>query len=178
MATVLHHSCDVGRESYNVPRHQKMATAREEVVNEPYDALRGLTTPPPEERPGILPSPCCSEATAPCGASQGPPSRPLACPALEARRKEEEEEEKERKDKEHEAYLAKWLKPVPKGSIVLRPCGEEEEEEKEEEAPSSYFLLTRCTHLETSTFFHELLVCLAMSCVWLHAQASVLEAYF
>ena len=54
VATVLHHSCDVGRELYNVPRHQKMATAREEVVNEPYDALRGLTTPPPGERPALL----------------------------------------------------------------------------------------------------------------------------
>ena len=54
MATVLHHSCDVGRESYYVPRHQKMATAREEVVNEPHVALRGLTTPPPEVRPGSL----------------------------------------------------------------------------------------------------------------------------
>ena len=54
VATVLHHSCDVGRESYNVPRHQKMATAREEVVNKPHDALRGLTTPPPGERPALL----------------------------------------------------------------------------------------------------------------------------
>ena len=31
-----------------------MATAREEVVNEPHDALRGLTTPPPGERPALL----------------------------------------------------------------------------------------------------------------------------
>ena len=54
VATVLHHTCDVGRESYNVPRHQKMATAREEVVNKPHDALRGLTTPPPGERPALL----------------------------------------------------------------------------------------------------------------------------
>ena len=57
VATVLHHSCDVGRESYYVPRHQKMATAREDVVNEPHDALRGLTTPLPGELPGILPEP-------------------------------------------------------------------------------------------------------------------------
>ena len=54
VATVLHHSCDAGRESYNVPRHQKMATAREEVVNEPHVALRGLTTPPPGTRPTPL----------------------------------------------------------------------------------------------------------------------------
>ena len=54
VATVLHHSCDVGRESYNVPRHQKMATAREEVVHEPHVALRGLMTPPPGTRPAPL----------------------------------------------------------------------------------------------------------------------------
>ena len=54
VATVLHHSCDVGRESYNVPRHQKMATAREEVVSVPHVALRGLMTPPPGTRPAPL----------------------------------------------------------------------------------------------------------------------------
>ena len=57
VATVLHHSCDVGRETYNVLRHQKMATAREEVVDVTHSGLRAQKTPPPGARPGCLADP-------------------------------------------------------------------------------------------------------------------------
>ena len=44
--------------THHSSRGQGSATViREEVVNEPHDALRGLTTPPPGERLGILAEP-------------------------------------------------------------------------------------------------------------------------
>ena len=57
VTTVLHHSCDVGRETYNVLRHQKMTTAREEVVDVTHSSLRAQKTPPPGARPGYLTDP-------------------------------------------------------------------------------------------------------------------------
>ena len=126
VATVLHHSCDVGRESHYVPRHQKMATAREEVVNEPHDALRGLTTPPPRERPGILPEPVPQRSDRTvrrfAGAALPTPGLPVLAGALgeavdpsslsflvrravEDRKREEEEKERKNKEAQEKADL-------------------------------------------------------------------------
>ena len=53
----LHHSRDVGPGTYVGSRAQTTASSGEEVVNEPHDAQRGLTTPPPRRGRGILPVP-------------------------------------------------------------------------------------------------------------------------
>ena len=53
VTTVLHHSCDVGREMYD----QKMVTAREVEEHETYDGPRAQKAPPPGARPGLLAEP-------------------------------------------------------------------------------------------------------------------------
>ena len=105
---------------------QKMATAREEVVNEPHVALRGLTTPPPGERPGILPEPVPQRSDRTvrrfAGAALPTPGLPVLVGALgeavdpsslsflvrravEDRKREEEEKERKKKEAKEKADL-------------------------------------------------------------------------
>ena len=128
VAAALHHSA--GPASHYAPRGQKTATAREEEVYEPHFALRGPTTPPPGERPGILaePGPQRSDRTVRHSAGAGLPTLALpslagsAAEAVDAstltfllgqnleRQRKKDEEEKRREKEEQEKLVEELAK--------------------------------------------------------------------
>ena len=120
----------------------------------------------------------------------------LTASALESKRKLEEEEKEAKRRREQTAEEAARLElrsllAVPRSRRTAEhesrlnavtqlhaAASTRKRKKRKKTTSSSYFLfLTRCSHSETSTFFYELLVYLAVSCVWLHAHASVLVAY-
>ena len=100
VTTFLHHSCDVGREAYDVPRNQKMVTAREVEEQVSYSGLRAPNTPPPRERPGCLvdPGPQRSDRTVrrSAGDSLPTPGLPVLAGASGEKLAEKEKEKAEK----------------------------------------------------------------------------------